>query len=341
MRGLSPDLSRLLLVFLYFVVLNVAGTLGYIAIEGWSWNDSLYMTAITLTAVGYHEVYPLTQAGRNWTMGLLAGGLTGLGMWFALVTSVVIRMDIGNTYKRRKTMQRLRRLKDHIIVCGGGRMGRRVLHELDREKKSFVLIDQNRDAIRSLRRTWPDALMIQDDATDDQVLMDAGIERAAGLVSCLSDDADNLFVCLSARQLNKEFDIVGRAEDEATVAKMYRAGANYVVSPNVAGAMWVASVLSRPGVAATLLNAAEPDSHLLRYLEQASVGARSKLVGVTLAEARIPETTGLVVIALRKVDAEAGEITFNPGASARLHAGDDLIVLGTEKQARRLRAYLA
>lgn len=333
------DYVRFLIFIGYFLVLNLVGTVGFMAIEGWSWNDALYMTAITLTAVGYHEVHPLTQTGRYWTMGLLAGGLTGLGVWFALVTAAVVRIDIGNTYRRRKTMRRLAQMKGHVIVCGGGQMGRQLLHELDDSEKPFVLVEHDRETVESLRRVWPDALIVHDDATRDRVLREAGIERASGLASCLSADTDNLFVCLSARQLNEELVVVGRAEDESTTRKMYRAGANNVVSPNVSGASWMATVLVRPSLA-PLLEVTSPGPSRLRQLEQATVGPKSRIAGMTLAEAAIPEETGLVVIALRKEGMQPGEITFNPGAEERLSPGDDLIVLGDGDQIRALRGYI-
>ncbi len=340
MIGLRPGTSRLLLVIVYFTLLTVVGAIGYMAVEGWSWRDALYMTAITLTAVGFHEVHPLTEGGRYWTMGLLAGGLTGLGMWFALVTSFVVRMDIGNAYKRRKTMQKINRIKGHMIVCGGGRMGRQVMQELDGAKKPHVLIEQDRTTIESLRKTQPDALIIHDDATQDRVLREAGIEKAAGLVSCLSSDTDNLFVCLSARHLNRDLVVVARAEGKPATAKMYRAGADHVVSPNVTGAIRVASVLARPAIA-SFLDIAVPGGQRSRRLEQATVGAKSKVAGRTLADADLPSKTGMIIIAIRKRGAEPGEIIFNPNASTLLNAGDDVIVMGSDDQIRSLREYLS
>lgn len=338
--AIGQEASRLLFVLGYFVALTIVGTVGYVEIEGWSWEDSLYMTVTTETAVGFNEVHPLSSAGRYWTMLVLGGGLTGLGMWFALVTSWVVRMDVGKRYKRRRTMKKASRCKDHVVVCGVGTMGRQVVSELQEAGKPCVLVESDGAAVRALRKTWPGALVVEDDATDDGVLREAGIENAMGLVACLSSDTDNLFVCLSARHLNPALVVVVRAEGDAVVAKMRRAGADHVVSPTVTGAIWVASVLARPSVA-SFLGVAAPGPQLSRHLEQVAVRPGARLAGATLAQARIPSETGMVVIALRKADSGTDEIAFNPGADTTLEPGDDLIVMGTDDQIRKLREYLS
>ena len=340
MTAVGQETSRLLFVLGYFVALTVVGTVGYMEIEGWSWEDSLYMTVTTETAIGFNEVHPLSSGGRYWTMLVLGGGLTGLGMWFALVTSWVVRMDVGKRYKRRRTMKRASRCRDHVVVCGVGAMGRRVAHELQEARKPCVLVEHDQAAVRALRKSWSDALIVEDDATNDGVLREAGIENAMGLVACLSSDTDNLFVCLSARHLNPALVVVVRAEGDAATAKMRRAGADHVVSPNVTGAIWVASVLARPSVA-SFLGAAAPGPQLSRHLEQVTVGRDARLAGTTLAQARIPSKTGLVVIALRKAESSTDDLAFNPGADTTLEPGDDLIVMGTGDQIRNLREYLS
>ncbi len=332
--------SQVLLVFAFIVVLVVVGAAGYRWIEGWSWADALYMTVITTTAVGFHEVHPLSNAGREWTTLLIVGGLTALGMWFALVTAAMVRMDLGNNYAKRKTMKRLQRIRNHMIVCGGGRMGLQIVHELDQAGQEFVVIERDEEAAETLRRASPQVLILPDDATKDRALRAAGVDRAKGLVTCLSDDADNLYVCLTAHHLNPDLTVIARAEGKPAIDKMYRAGASHVVSPNVTGAVWVASVLVRPSVA-SILDVTAPGRHVSRRIDHATVGAGSAVAGKTLAEARIPDATGLVVIAIRKDGRKNDDVDFNPDASAELHAGDDVIVLGDDDQIGKLRAYLA
>lgn len=331
--------SQVALVVAFVVLLIVVGTVGYAWIEGWNWADSFYMTIITITAVGYHEVHPLSETGRIFTVCILVGGLTALGAWFALITASLVRMDLRNTYWRRRTMKKAARMKDHVIICGGGNMGQQIMRELDGAGKPCVVVESDPDAIGSLREISPDAVIISEDATRDRVLDEAGIGRAGGLVACLSADTDNLFVCLSARALNSDLDIVARAEGRSTTAKMYRAGANHVVSPNQTGAVWVASLLVRPSVA-SLMDLSEKGRHLSRHIDQATVGPNSKVVGRTLGEARVLDRTGLLVIAIHKHGQPYEEATFNPDSSVRLEAGDDLIVLGDDAQVERLRAYV-
>ena len=332
--------SQVALVAAFILLLAVVGTVGYAWIEGWSWADSFYMTIITITAVGYHEVHPLSETGRIFTVFMLAGGLTALGAWFALITASLVRMDLRKTYERRKTMKKARRMKDHVIICGGGNMGRQIMRELGGAGKPCVVVERDRAAIRSLREVAPEAAVIEDDATRDRVLRAAGIERATALVSCLSAATDNLFVCLSARDLNARLVIVARAEGRSTTAKMYRAGANHVVSPNKTGAVWVASLLVRPSVA-TFMDLTEKGRHLSRHIDQATVGPNSEVVGLTLAEAGILNETGLLVIAIHKHGQPYEDASFNPASSTRLEPGDDLIVLGDDEQVERLRAYIA
>ena len=331
--------SQVILVLVFIVVLNVVGAAGYRWIEGWSWDDALYMTVITTTAVGFHEVHPLTSAGRTWTTFVLGGGLIGLGMWFALVTAAMVRMDLGNNEKR-KTMKRIKRMRDHVIVCGAGRMGLQIVHELKYAGQDFVVIERDEEAAESLRKASPQVLILPDDATRDRALSEAGVERAKGLVSCLSEDADNLYVCLTAQHLNPDLTVIVRAEGKPAIDKMYRAGATHVVSPNVTGAIWVASVLVRPSVAA-LLSVTGPGRNVSRRIDHARVGANSALAGKTLADARIPDATGLVVIAIRKDGRAHDDVDFNPDAATELGAGDDVIVLGDGEQVGKLRAYLS
>ena len=250
-------------------------------------------------------------------------------------------------------------MKDHVIVCGGGRMGLQVVHELEQAGQQFVVIERDEEARQALRRVSADILTVSDDATRDRVLREAGVERARGLVTCLSTDTDNLFVCLSARHLNPDLVVITRAEGPTATAKMYRAGADHVVSPNATGAVWVASILVRPSIA-SMLDVTAPGRHLARRVDHATIGAGSALAGKTLAEARarvreqaaqlrgrggvrtgIQDETGLLVIGIRKEDSSHDDVRFNPRADTRLGAGDDVIVLGDDEQIRKLRSYVS
>ena len=328
-------LSRLAGVIAYFAIMIGVGIVGYILIEGWAFHDALYMTVITVTAVGYHEVGALSTAGRNFTMVLLGGGITGLGLWFALVTALLIELDLKGTLLRRRTMKGIEHLRDHVIVCGAGRTGRQVMEELQRSKQPFVLIENRPDRIRAILDDHPNVLILEGDATHDHQLEMSGIRRARGIITCLSADADNLFVCLSARALNRDLTVVARANETETSAKMYRAGASHVVSPNVSSAVYMASVLLRPSVV-SFLDVATRSHELDLRLEQSNIGPDSPLAGKTLAEASIPQATGLIVIALMKDSKRDADVVFNPVGSTVLSPGDDMIVMGRPEQLEQL-----
>lgn len=337
---MSSFAHRFIWTFVLLVTLLVVGTIGYVVIEGQSAGDSLFMTAITLTAVGYEEVWPLSPVGRVFTMVLLVGGLTWLGLWFATLTSLIVELDLKGALRRRRNMNEIAHMKDHVIVCGAGRTGRQVAQELETMTSHFVIIEKDPRRIQELREFLPDAHVIEGDATHDHVLLEAGLLEAKGLVACLSKDTDNLFVCLSARDLAATVKIVARAYEEETMDKLYRAGADHVVSPNVSSAIRMASVLLRPS-AVTFLDIATRSSDLALRMEQTVIGERSDVAGRTLMEARIPQRTGLIVIALRKKAAPRHDFVFNPVASTRLEAGDEVIVLGQEDQITRLKEVVA
>lgn len=235
-------------------------------------------------------------------------------------------------------MRSIEALNDHIVLCGCGRTGRQVMEELMSLGQDFVVIERDPHRLEWVHDQYPDILTVMGDATLDVNLTEAGVTRARGLLTCLSADTENVFVCLSARHLKPDLTIVARALEEAALDKLYRAGADHVVSPNVSGAIRMASMLLRPEVVAFLDIATRSDGLELRF-EQAAIQPNSKLAGLTLAEARIPQETGLIVIAVRKQTDETHQFVFNPVADTRLEPGDEMIVLGQPKQIDRLRAY--
>lgn len=336
-------INRLLGTALFFTTVILLGTLGYMGIEGWGPGDSLYMTVITLTAVGYDEVHPLSPGGRIFTGFILAGGITGLGLWFAFLTSFIVELDLAHAFRDRKLKKVIGKMEKHVIVCGAGRTGKQVVEELLTAGETFVVIERKRTLVEEIQVLLPDIPIIEGDATVDHFLEEAGIAEARGLITCLSADTDNLFVCLTARDLRKDIEIVARAYEEETVPKLYRAGADHVVSPNASGAIRMASFMLRPSVV-SFLDVATRSPDLTLRLEQETVHASSPVAGQTLMDARIPQNTGLIVIALRKKNPEDAEeeysYVYNPVASTRLEPGDIMIVLGSPEQIQKLRKFI-
>lgn len=333
--------TRTLLTLAYFGLVLLFGAIGYVWIEGWPLDDSLYMSVITITAVGFEEVWPLTPPGRIFTSVLLGLGLTGMGIWFALITSLIVELDLRDTLIRRRMDKKITALRNHYLVCGAGRTGRRVVAELKSARRDAVVIERNPDRIARLLQDQPDALFIEGDATQDGMLKRGGIDRAQGLVTALSEDADNLFVCLSARALRKDLNIVSRALADESVDKLRLAGADHVVSPIMSGALQMTAFLTRPGVE-SFLDVVTRSPELFLRMEVTTIEKGSRLEGASLQGARVREETGLVVIAVKKLGLdENGGYLFNPSADTTLQVGDELVVLGAHEQVDRLRVYAA
>ncbi len=321
---------RTVLVLLLVAIFTVIGTVAFLQFPGWTLSDALYMTIITLSAVGYDEVRPLNDQGRAVAALLLAGGITSMGLWFALITSAIVEMDLANVYRLRKTRRKMMQLKDHIIVCGAGRMGLQVMRELIHEGVPYVVIEQDPARAEEIRSLLDDVLIVEADATRDESLDEAHIWTARGLIAALPDDVSNLFVCLSAKGLRPDLEIVAKAFEKEDIAKLHIAGADHVISPTITGGSRMASVLLRPQVVSFLDVVTSAEGLNLR-LEELGVPADSPLAGHTLAEAQIPQRTGLIVIAIRHA-ADRDAFIYNPGPDEKILADDVLIVLGSQEQ---------
>jgi len=316
------------------------GTVGFALFPGWSLSDAFYMTVITLTSVGYQEVHPLDDGGRIFATFVLAGGVTTLGIWFALITSTLVELDLAHVFGRRRTMKAIEKLRGHVIVCGAGSTGKHVITELAKSRTRHVVLEEDPMRAEEIRQASPDAIVFETDATHDDALLEAGIRDARGLVAALGSDADNLFVCLTARDLCPNITIISRAYAEDTVNKLHKAGADHVVSPNITGGIRMASMLLRPDVM-SFLDVVTRSDEVGLLLEQVPVPPGSSLAGHSLAEAAIPSKTGLVIVAIKHQDLETDPFRYNPGPDEEVRSGDLLIVLGQEDQIDRLRATLA
>lgn len=338
-RTLQPFGRRFAYAALYFAATFLIGTIGYLAIEEWSWFDSLYMSVTTVTSVGFMEVHPLSMAGRSFTLVLIILGLTGLGIWWALITAFIVELDLIGLFRRRKMTREISHLSGHFIVCGLGRMGRVVADEMIQSKVPFVVIEKNPERIRHYEETRPNALVIEDDATREHTLEVARIGTARGLASCLTSDADNLLLCLTARGLRKDLTIVARAYDEESLNKLQKAGADHTISPNRTGGIRMASTLIRPSVV-SFLDVSTMGTEIDLRMEQAAIPQRSSLAGASLAKAQIPQKTGLIVLALQR-STEPTRYIYNPGPDTTLQEGDVMLVLGRPEQIAQLRRYVA
>ena len=317
--------------FLALGTITVVGVLGYMVFEGWSFADAVYMTVITLTTVGYREVRPLDATGQLWTMALL---ITGVGtLFYAAVSSVelVVEGTIRGYFGRRRMEAAIRKLNGHYILCGYGRVGRQVAAEFALDDVPFVVIEQEPETVEECVEKG--YLVLLGEASDDDVLEEAGLRRARGLVAAVDSDADNVFVVLSARKLNPELHIVARASSDESAAKLEIAGADRTLSPYAIGGRRLASLATQPLVVDFLDIVTRGEEGIEFRLEEFSVPEASFIADHTIGELQIGERTGAMILATRHRE---GTFETTPSASDRTSGGDTLIVLGTREQVARL-----
>jgi voltage-gated potassium channel len=324
---------RLLLVppLLLITVLGVA-TLGYMLIEGWGFRDSLYEAAIIVSTVGLKEVRRMGEAGETWTLIVIIFGVFTIAVAYGIMTTTIVSGELRRAMGRRTLQSKIKQLSGHIIVCGYGRMGQSAVEQLERLGVKVVVIDH--DVNRTTELEERGILYVLGDASEEELLQQAGITRAKGLIAALSEDSANVFVTLTARGLAPDLKIAARAEQPSTEPKLYRAGADRVICPAVIGATRVANVLVRPHVAdfiETTFKGVELE------LEEFRVPANSSLVDKTLREAPLRQKANVMVVAIRHGD---GQTAFNPGADEQIREGDTLILIGPSGAVSRVDAVL-
>jgi voltage-gated potassium channel len=330
-RGADVLPRRFLLLLLIPLGLIVLGTLGYFILEPkYTLFDSLYMTVTTLTTVGYGEVHPLSPRGRLFTIFLLLGGTIGFLYAVTELLRAVVGGEVQNLLGRRRMERVLAGLNNHLIVCGYGRMGRFVCKEFSAQGLDFVIVDRKAEALADF--ALPHGIALVGDATADEVLKHAGVERARALVTVAASDADNLFITMTARLLNDKLYIVARAEGEQAETKLRRAGASRVVAPYAIGGLKMAQAVLRPAVV-DFIELATKTEHLDLQIEEALIRAGSRLDGRTLRDSRLRQDLGIIVVAIKK---GGGHLVSNPPGDAVMAPGDTLIVLGDRQNLDRL-----
>jgi voltage-gated potassium channel len=310
-----------------FVPLSVlvifSGTVGYRLIEGFTWLDSFYMTCITVATVGFREVHDLSPAGKLFTVGVIVAGLSTVAIAAARIGEDVV----AATARRRKERmeKRNRELENHYILCGYGRMGRVIAEHLRKEGADFVVVDNRQDIVEAI---WQEGgYAVAGDATDDDTLERAGVARARGLVSVLSRDAENVFVVLTASQLNPELIILARANSDEAIPKLYRAGATTVINPYESAGARIAQTLLRPAVT-DFMRVVSGAGGLEVGVEQIEIQSDSPLAGTSLRDSNIRQMTNAMIVAIRK--AGPGHMILNPDPATTIGQGDILIAIGSK-----------
>jgi len=307
---------------LIFIV--AIGVIGYRVIEGWSFLDSLYMTITTITTVGFMEIHPLSTAGKIFTIFLIIGGVGGALYILTTMVQYILEGQFGITMGRRRMKAKIARLKGHFILCGYGRVGREIARVFNEERASFVVIDNDKEQVAKAESYG--YLCLLADATSDEVLKEAGIGRARGLVAAVGNDTANTYITLSARGLHPDLFIAARCSSSEAESKLRRAGADRVISPHIIGGRRMAMLALRPAVVDFIDTVTYRPGRELQ-LENVDVASSSSLVNQTLKKVR--ERVGITVLAMRK---QSGKLLANPPDEEIIEDGDRLIVIGTKKR---------
>jgi voltage-gated potassium channel len=311
-------------VAVYFV-----GVVGYMLIEGWSLLDAFYMTTITISTVGFGEIIPLTSAGRAFTILLILAGVGIIAYSASVLGTYLFEAGFAGSFRRRRMERQLRELTNHVIVVGYGRVGRHAAEMLEAEARyPVIVLDIDEEAVRQAREAG--FLTLQVDATTDEALQRVGIERAKGLLVSTGSDTTNLFVVLSARELNRQLRIVARASEQSNENKMHRAGANHVVLPHNIGGARMASSMIRPKVT-EVMDVVSADTGVQFLIEEIQLRDDSPLIGKSVGDARMRQRSGITLISIVRV---GGQVVLDIDATTTMQTGDQLIVMGTRTSMR-------
>lgn len=313
------------------------GIVGYIWLESYSFREAFYMTTITISTVGYGEVRPLSPAGQWFSSFLL---ILNIGI-FAYVLSVfsfnVINGEIFKKMHLKLINKKINALQNHVIVCGYGRYGREVSRNFHHHRIPFVVVEHNKTVIEEIQRSGEDILYIEDDATHDEALQQAGVSRAKALITVLPDDSENLFIVLTARQLNPKLNIISRATEAKSQRKLALAGANHVIMPEQIGGFYMATLVSKPGATeffSFITRESESDIEFEEiHYENLPAFCRNK----TISELHIRKETGANIIGFKHPD---GRYEVNPGPETTLVGHSSFILLGTQAQLESLKNYI-
>jgi voltage-gated potassium channel len=324
--------SVAIISLLVFVLIGI-GTVGFHVIEGWPWFDSFYGTLMTVSTIGADPVNKLSHSGRVFNVGLIVLGVGVVGFAIGSFTQAVIHLELGALVGRRRMEKEISKLRDHFIICGAGRVGRRVATEVAARNLPLLLIEQEPTRAQwAHEKNFP---VIIGDATDEAILREARIGFAKGLASAVTSDAQNIYIILTARGLAPNLPIVARASEESAESKLLKAGATTVISPYTFAGQRIARFLISPNIQHFIDLASSPLSggKLDLRMEEVCVSNQSSLAGARLGEADIRHRLGVIILAIRR---DRGEVDFNPTPDRRISAGDYLIAMGDSQKLKEL-----
>ena len=321
-------------IILYFVVLAAVGSIGFYVIGGdqWSWIDSLYMTIITLSTVGYGEVHTLTGAGKIWSILIIIFGVSGIGALIRTLNEEFIQLEL---FRKNTMMKTISKLKNHYVICGYGRMGAVIAKELQEKNLEFVIIENNEQKVEIIRSKG--MFCVNGDATSEETLQDARVDKAVGVAVVLDTDQDNLFVTMSMKTTNPDLFILSRCAKEDNQSKLIRAGANKVVNPYTAGGHRMAEILSKPQVEDSISVVSPKHSDLNLTLDEISLKDLNQYDGVLIKDSNIREEFDVMIVGIIK---ETGESIINPAPDTILSNKYTILLMGESDKMDRFKAEL-
>jgi len=323
------------IVLVALIALTAGGTVGFHYIEHWGWFDSFYMVVITLSTVGYQEVHPLSFAGRIFCIVLIVAGVALVFLIIGAATQALLEFELFKVFGKRRMERDIASLKDHYIICGAGRVGHSVAHELAHKPCPFLVIEATEASAALLDPKW---LVLVGDAASEKILRQAGVDRASGLVAATTTDATNIYIVLTARSLNPRLKIIARASEAAAEKHLKTAGADVVISPYAAAGHRIAQSFLRPHLLDFLDITSDRSGTFQMLIEEIRIGAKSSLAGATVGSSGIHHQFGIMILAIRHAD---GSTRFNPQAHEVIGAEDCLIAMGETAQLARLEALAA
>ena len=315
--------------FIYFSSVIFIGSLGFYSLgHDWSVLESVYMTIITLSTVGFGETQPLTDAGKIWAIIVILFGVTGVAYLFTEFSKELFRLDL---YRRNKMLKSVKKLHNHYIICGYGRMGAVIARELHEKRRPIVIIDNNPEKIRKIDEKG--YLYIEGDATLEETLTEAGVERAEGIVVVLNTDQDNLFVSMSIRTLNNDVFLVSRCSVNDTASKLRRAGVDKVVNPYVAGGHKMSELLITPQLEDSVSIKSPQNTSIDFGIDEINLSELDQFDGMMIKDCRLREDYELLIVGLINAN---GSVIVNPGSELVLNRDQTIMVIGKKENLERL-----
>jgi voltage-gated potassium channel len=328
-NGNLTSTQKLRIAIIGLGIVMLGGSIGFMIIEDLTFIDAVYTTVITLSTVGYGDITPHDSKGRVFVLLLIVFGVLMVGFTVTVIGQIVLEGQLKEFYGRRKMENKISKMSNHFIIAGYGRVGRQVALEFQKKNVKFVILEKENSAIMNIYKDK--ALFVQGDATDDDVLRNAGIEKASTLISTLPDEALNVYLTLTARDMNRDLKIIARADYDDGVKKLKRAGADHVVTPHVLGGLRMAMASLRPNVVDFMHSTALGEGGLT--IEEMLIPDGCSLAGKTLRESNLKQEYGINIIGIKKLNED---MSISPGPDTILNSEDILVLIGHEEKLEKL-----